>query len=184
MRGTPPPQGLYDGQHEHDACGVAFVATLHGVPTHDIVVKPLTALRNLDHRGASGAEVDSGDGAGILLQIPDGCSARRATSRSRRGAGTRSESASSRRMPRRPRRSGGGSERSRPRRDWLSSAGGPYLSTRRMLGATARSVMPTFAQVFVARRSVASRRGRAGAPVASGHGAGATAYCAAQPGRA
>jgi len=71
MRGTPPPQGLYDGQHEHDACGVAFVATLHGVPSHDIVVKSLTALRNLDHRGASGAEVDSGDGAGILLQIPD-----------------------------------------------------------------------------------------------------------------
>jgi glutamate synthase (NADPH/NADH) large chain len=65
------PQGLYDGQHEHDACGVAFVATLTGVPSHDIVRRSLTALRNLDHRGASGAEPDSGDGAGILLQIPD-----------------------------------------------------------------------------------------------------------------
>ncbi len=63
------PQGLYDGQHEHDACGVAFVATLSGEPSHDIVDKALTALRNLEHRGASGA--DSGDGAGILLQIPD-----------------------------------------------------------------------------------------------------------------
>ena len=73
MFGRPPvpPQGLYDGQHEHDACGVAFVATLTGTPSHDIVAKALTALRNLDHRGASGAEPDSGDGAGILLQIPD-----------------------------------------------------------------------------------------------------------------
>ncbi len=67
----PAPQGLYDGLNEHDACGVAFVATLTGVPSHDIVDKALTALRNLEHRGASGAEPDSGDGAGILLQVPD-----------------------------------------------------------------------------------------------------------------
>ncbi|MGW6278143.1 glutamate synthase large subunit [Kribbella sp. NPDC055071] len=66
-----PSEGLYDGRHEHDACGVAFVATLTGEPSHDIVAKALTALRNLEHRGASGAEPDSGDGAGILIQIPD-----------------------------------------------------------------------------------------------------------------
>ncbi|CAN5171090.1 hypothetical protein BH24ACT12_BH24ACT12_15310 [soil metagenome] len=66
----PLPQGLYDGQHEHDACGVAFVATLTGQPSHDMVVKARTALRNLDHRGAAGSEPDSGDGAGILLQVP------------------------------------------------------------------------------------------------------------------
>ncbi|MDP9823473.1 glutamate synthase large subunit [Nocardioides massiliensis] len=71
MQAFPPPQGLYDGQHEHDACGVAFVATLTGEASHDIVAKALTALRNLEHRGASGAEPDSGDGAGILLQVPD-----------------------------------------------------------------------------------------------------------------
>ena len=71
MRAVPPPQGLYDGRHEHDACGVAFVATLTGVASHDIVVKAMTALRNLDHRGASGAEPDSGDGAGIVMQVPD-----------------------------------------------------------------------------------------------------------------
>ncbi|MEU0093416.1 glutamate synthase large subunit [Kribbella sp. NPDC006257] len=73
MFGRPPfpSEGLYDGRHEHDACGVAFVATLTGEPTHDIVAKALTALRNLEHRGASGAEPDSGDGAGILLQVPD-----------------------------------------------------------------------------------------------------------------
>ena len=67
----PPAQGLYDPQNEHDACGVAFVATLTGEASHDIVAKGLTALRNLDHRGAVGSEPDSGDGAGILIQIPD-----------------------------------------------------------------------------------------------------------------
>src|SRR6187431_2411781 len=71
MRTVPPPQGLYDGQHEHDACGVAFVATLTGEASHDIVDKALTALKNLEHRGAAGAEPNSGDGAGILMQIPD-----------------------------------------------------------------------------------------------------------------
>ncbi|WP_193614415.1 glutamate synthase large subunit [Nocardioides lijunqiniae] len=67
----PPPQGLYDPRHEKDACGVAFVATLTGEASHDIVAKALTALRNLEHRGAAGAEPNSGDGAGILMQVPD-----------------------------------------------------------------------------------------------------------------
>ncbi|QIG42627.1 glutamate synthase large subunit [Nocardioides anomalus] len=67
----PPPQGLYDPRHEKDACGVAFVATLTGEASHDIVRKGVTALLNLDHRGAAGAEPNSGDGAGILLQVPD-----------------------------------------------------------------------------------------------------------------
>ena len=67
----PRAQGLYNPAQEHDACGVAMVATLNKVATHDIVEKALTALRNLEHRGASGAEPDSGDGAGILLRIPD-----------------------------------------------------------------------------------------------------------------
>ncbi|GAB3859338.1 glutamate synthase large subunit [Nocardioides maradonensis] len=67
----PPPEGLYDPRHEKDACGVAFVATLTGEASHDIVAKALTALRNLDHRGAAGAEPNSGDGAGILIQVPD-----------------------------------------------------------------------------------------------------------------
>ncbi|NTW40747.1 MAG: glutamate synthase subunit alpha, partial [Cellulomonadaceae bacterium] len=64
-------QGLYDPAAEHDACGVAFVATLRGTPGRDIVDAGLTALLNLDHRGAVGAEKDSGDGAGILTQVPD-----------------------------------------------------------------------------------------------------------------
>ncbi len=68
---APPPQGLYTGRHEHDSCGVAFVATLSGDPSREIVDHAFTALRNLRHRGASGSEPDSGDGAGILVQIPD-----------------------------------------------------------------------------------------------------------------
>ena len=67
----PIAQGLYNPANEHDACGVAMVATLNKVATHSIVAKGLTALRNLEHRGASGAEPDSGDGAGILICIPD-----------------------------------------------------------------------------------------------------------------
>jgi glutamate synthase (NADPH/NADH) large chain len=67
----PRAQGLYDPRHEHDACGVAMVATLTGVASHAIVEQGLTALRNLEHRGASGSDPGSGDGAGLLIQVPD-----------------------------------------------------------------------------------------------------------------
>jgi glutamate synthase (NADPH/NADH) large chain len=68
---APSALGLYDPATERDACGFAFVATLRGTPGRDIIDAGLTALLNLDHRGAVGAEEDSGDGAGILTQIPD-----------------------------------------------------------------------------------------------------------------
>ncbi|MCG2802203.1 MAG: glutamate synthase subunit alpha, partial [Cellulomonas sp.] len=68
---APGQVGLYNPAAEHDACGFAFVATLRGTPGRDIVDAGLTALLNLDHRGAVGAEEQSGDGAGILTQIPD-----------------------------------------------------------------------------------------------------------------
>ena len=61
---VPEAQGLYDPRFESDACGVAFIANLNGVPSHEIVAQALTALHNLDHRGAAGAEASSGDGAG------------------------------------------------------------------------------------------------------------------------
>ncbi len=64
-------EGLYRSEYEHDACGVAFVADLTGRRDHAIVAKALVALRNLEHRGARGAEPDTGDGAGLLIQIPD-----------------------------------------------------------------------------------------------------------------
>jgi glutamate synthase (NADPH) large chain len=67
----PAKQGMYDPRYEHDACGVGFVATLTGVPSHELVEQALTVLRNLEHRGATGSDPDTGDGAGILLQVPD-----------------------------------------------------------------------------------------------------------------
>ncbi|MET8796251.1 glutamate synthase large subunit [Nocardia sp. NPDC004568] len=68
---SPGPIGLYDPANEHDACGVAFVGDMHGRRSRDIVDKAITALLNLEHRGAAGAEPNSGDGAGILIQVPD-----------------------------------------------------------------------------------------------------------------
>jgi len=67
----PSAAGLYDPRFEKDACGVAFVADQYGRASHTIVEQALTALHNLDHRGAAGAETNSGDGAGITVQVPD-----------------------------------------------------------------------------------------------------------------
>ncbi len=70
---TAPPGaiGLYDPANEHDACGIALVAKLWGEASHAVVEKALEALENLEHRGAEGADPNTGDGAGILIQIPD-----------------------------------------------------------------------------------------------------------------
>ncbi|BBX19672.1 glutamate synthase large subunit [Mycolicibacterium duvalii] len=68
---APEKQGLYNPAFEHDSCGVAMVADMHGRRSRDIVEKAITALLNLEHRGAQGAEPNTGDGAGILLQVPD-----------------------------------------------------------------------------------------------------------------
>src|ERR671933_762394 len=69
--GMPSAQGLYDPRHEHDACGVGFVVNVKGVKSHAIVRQALQVLINLLHRGACGCEPNTGDGAGILLQMPD-----------------------------------------------------------------------------------------------------------------
>ncbi|HEX4969578.1 MAG TPA: hypothetical protein VFV69_00915, partial [Steroidobacteraceae bacterium] len=68
--GLPPKQGLYDPAFEHDACGVGFVVDIKGRKSHLILQQGLQVLVNLDHRGACGAEEDSGDGAGVLIQMP------------------------------------------------------------------------------------------------------------------
>ncbi len=67
----PPAQGLYDPAHEHDACGVGFVAHIRGKKSHSIIEQGLTILKNLTHRGAVGADPKASDGAGILIQVPD-----------------------------------------------------------------------------------------------------------------
>ena len=69
--GFPEPQGLYDSRNEHDACGVGFVAHIKGEKSHAIITQALEILKNIDHRGAVGADPLLGDGAGILIQIPD-----------------------------------------------------------------------------------------------------------------
>ena len=68
--GLPPKQGLYDPANEHDACGVGFVVDIKGRKSHRILEQAIQVLRNLDHRGACGCEVNTGDGAGVLLQLP------------------------------------------------------------------------------------------------------------------
>jgi len=71
QQGLPEQQGLYDPRHERDACGVGFVAHIKGKQSHDMILQGLQVLENLTHRGAVGADPLAGDGAGILLQIPD-----------------------------------------------------------------------------------------------------------------
>ena len=68
---VPGPQGLYDPRHEHDSCGVAFVVDIAGRRSHDVVARGRAALSRLDHRGARGAEQNTGDGAGVMIQVPD-----------------------------------------------------------------------------------------------------------------
>ena len=69
--GYPQPQGLYDPQFEHDSCGVGFVCHVKGEKSHEIVQLGLTVLKRLTHRGAQGADPKTGDGAGVLIQMPD-----------------------------------------------------------------------------------------------------------------
>jgi glutamate synthase domain-containing protein 1 len=75
----PPAQGLYDPKNEHDACGVGFVANINGTPSHEIILNGLQILENLVHRGACGCDTETGDGAGLLIQIPHKFFAREAT---------------------------------------------------------------------------------------------------------
>ena len=70
MAGYPKAQGLYDPRNEHDACGIGFVVNIQGEQSHEIILKGLQILINLTHRGACGCDPETGDGAGILIQIP------------------------------------------------------------------------------------------------------------------
>ena len=133
-RGTQPSTGpgLYDSQYEHDACGVGFVADLSGRKTHHTVAQALTVLRNLDHRGAKGSDPDTGDGAGILTQMPDALF-RASCGFDLPAAG--SYAAGLVFLPTDAARvragAGGGRRTGRARRDWPSSAGGMSRTTPR-----------------------------------------------------
>jgi len=70
LHGLPEPQGLYHPQNEHDACGIGFVVNIKNEPSHEIITKGIQILVNLTHRGACGCDPETGDGAGILIQIP------------------------------------------------------------------------------------------------------------------
>jgi len=71
IRQPQQADGLYDERYEHDACGVAVVARLDNIPSHEVVRLGIEAVANLEHRGAAGADPETGDGAGLLLQMPD-----------------------------------------------------------------------------------------------------------------
>ena len=70
--GLPEAHGLYDPRNEHDACGIGLIANIHNVKSHRMVADGLSILKNLEHRGAVGADPKAGDGAGIMIQIPHG----------------------------------------------------------------------------------------------------------------
>ncbi|MEJ7617409.1 MAG: hypothetical protein WKF30_10720, partial [Pyrinomonadaceae bacterium] len=69
-KSAPLKQGLYDPQFEHDSCGVGFVVDIKGRKSHDIIAQAIQLLNNMEHRGASGSEKNTGDGAGLLIQMP------------------------------------------------------------------------------------------------------------------
>ncbi|MEE1942209.1 glutamate synthase large subunit [Streptomyces sp. TRM 70361] len=146
----PAKQGMYDPRDEHDACGVGFVATLTGEASHHLVDQALTVLRNLEHRGATGSEPDSGDGAGILVQIPD------AFFRATAGFGlpdAGSYAAGTAFLP----TDGPAAAEATARIETIAAEEGlTVLGWRevpvapQLLGATSRSTMPAFRQLFVA----------------------------------
>ncbi|WJV51503.1 glutamate synthase large subunit [Streptomyces flavofungini] len=139
---------MYDPRNEHDACGVGFVATLTGEASHELVEQALTVLRNLEHRGATGSEPDSGDGAGILLQVPDAF-LREAAGFSLPEAGAYAVGIAF--LPQESTAESVSKIETIAAEEGLTVLGWrevPVAPT--LLGATARSTMPVFRQLFVA----------------------------------
>ncbi|WP_189130057.1 glutamate synthase large subunit [Wenjunlia tyrosinilytica] len=150
MDGRPAPQGMYDPRNEHDACGVGFVAHLSGEAGHGLVEQALTVLRNLEHRGATGSEPDSGDGAGILVQIPDAF-LRETVSFELPAVGAYAVGIGFLPVDADAHAGATAAIERIAAEEKLTVLGWRELPTApEMLGATARSTMPRFAQLFVA----------------------------------
>ncbi|WP_328856078.1 glutamate synthase large subunit [Williamsia herbipolensis] len=149
MKQAPGPQGLYHPVNEHDSCGVAFVVDMHGRRSRDIVDKAITALVNLEHRGAAGAEPNTGDGAGIMIQVPD------AFLRAVTDFELPAEGEYATGMAFLPQGSGDARTACESVEKITESEGLTVLGWREVptddtsLGALARDAMPTFRQIFV-----------------------------------
>ena len=167
---APTKQGLYDPQHEHDACGVGFLVDVEGRKSNKLVKDAVTVLRNLGHRGACGCEENTGDGAGILLQTPDAF-LRKVTAKlnftlppvGQYGAGMVFLPTDAGRA--RPVRvaAGEGGQRGRPE---ACSAGGTSRPTTACWAPRAVRSQPVIRQVFVARGQVAAAEGEPNADAA------------------
>ena len=151
---NPPKQGLYDPLYEHDSCGVGFVVDLKGRRSHDIVLKALQILENLEHRGACGCEANTGDGAGILVQMPHEFLAAKAEKRKIKLPPPGHYGVGMLFLPTHP------DDQHRCERlivDTINEEGQQFLGWRTVptdnsdLGPTARAVEPKIRQIFISR---------------------------------
>ena len=158
--GYPKAQGLYDPRNERDACGFGFVADIQGRKSHDIVEKALTVLVNLEHRGAVGAEKNTGDGAGILFQTPHDFLTRECTTL---GITLPKPGAYAAGMVFLPPNPEGRAACERIFEETVTSEGQQLLGWRDVptdnhsLSPTARASQPVIRQVFVARGALIAR---------------------------
>jgi len=160
--GLPSAHGLYDPRFEHDACGVSFVVHVKGVASHHIVQTGLGALCSMEHRGATGAEPETGDGAGILMQVPDKFLRKVAAVPGVLAAGTQLPAPGAYGvgiafLPADPTRAEGAKAAITKilQEEGLDALGWRDVPVEpSCLGASARRVMPSFAQLFVAARGV------------------------------
>ncbi|MCB0940386.1 MAG: glutamate synthase large subunit [Mycobacterium sp.] len=149
----PRSVGLYNPAFEHDACGVAMVVDIHGRRSRDIVDKAITALLNLEHRGAAGAEPHSGDGAGIMLQVPD--SFLRAVCKEREGFDLPPEGSYATGIAFLPQSARDAATACEAVAKIVEAEGLDVLGWREVptddssLGALSRDAMPTFRQLFI-----------------------------------
>ena len=153
MNGKYVQQGLYRREYEHDACGVGMVANLSGEANHDIVEKGMTILKRLMHRGATGNDPETGDGAGLLMRIPHGFF-KKILGNGERGTGNGNFGVAM---------LFGGEGEEKKIENVIKSEGCEVLGWRDVptnpdaIGHDARSVMPRIRQVFISAHSATQR---------------------------